>query len=78
MNSDITDLPDRSRAHRGPSQLFLLRVWLDDEPSENDWHGRVQHAVTGEAHHFRTCAELRHIIRVMMAPEKPDQFADEV
>ena len=70
MNSDLTGSPDRSDEYRGPSQLFLLRVWLDDEPGENDWHGRVQHPVTGEAHHFRTCAELGRTIRCMMAPQK--------
>lgn len=77
MRSDLTDTPDRSHQYRGPSQLFLLRVWLDDAPGENDWHGRVQHAVTGEAHHFRTCVELRRLIRDMMAPTKSDQFTDE-
>jgi hypothetical protein len=76
MNSDLTDTSDRSHESRGPSQLFLLRVWLD-ESSEHDWHGRVQHAVTGEAHYFRTCAELRRIIRGMMAPEKSDPFLED-
>ena len=76
MNSDLND-QDRSHADRGPSQLFLLRVWLDDEPGENDWHGRVQHPVTGEAHPFRTCAELKRLIRDMMAPEKTDPFTQE-
>ena len=70
MNSDLADTSDRSHEYRGPSQLFLLRVWLDDARSENDWRGRVQHAVTGEAHNFQTCAELRCIIRDMMAPTK--------
>ncbi len=77
MNSDITDVQDQSRADLGASQLFLLRVWLDDRPGENGWHGRVQHAVTGEAHSFRTCAELRRLIREMMAPAKSDQFSQE-
>ncbi len=76
MDSDITK-QDRSHADRGPSQLFFLRVWLDDEPGENDWHGRVQHPVTGEAHAFRTCAELKRLIREMMAPEKSDPFTPE-
>ncbi len=75
MNSDLADTPDRSYECRGPSQLFLLRVWLD-ESSENDWHGRVQHAVTGEAHYFQTCAELRCIIRDMMAA-KSDRFLED-
>ncbi len=77
MNSDSTNPPDRSPADRGPSQLFLLRVWLDDEPGENDWHGRIQHPVTGEAHSFRTCAELKRLIREMMAPKKSDSFIPE-
>ncbi len=77
MNSDITDTPDRSHVDCGPSQLFLLRVWLDDVTGENDWHGRVQHPVTGEAHSFRTCAELKRLIWEMMAPEKSDSFARE-
>ena len=77
MHSDLTDTLDRSHQYRGPSQLSLLRVWLDDAPDENDWHGRVQHAVTGEAHYFQTCAELRCIIRDMITATKSDQFADE-
>ncbi len=70
MNSDLTGSQDRSHEDSGPSQLFLLRVWLGVEASEDDWHGRVQHPVTGETHHFRTCAELRHIILGMMAPQE--------
>ncbi len=77
MHSSITDTPDRSHDERGPSQLFLLRVWLDDEIGENDWHGRVQHPVTGEAHSFRTCAKLKRLIRDMMAPPKSDPFTPE-
>ena len=76
MHSDLVNTSDRSHEYHGPSQLFLLRVWLDDEPGENDWHGRVQHPVTGEAHYFRTCAELRRIIRGMMAPEKSVPFLE--
>ncbi len=77
MNSDLANTSDRNHKYRGPSQLFLLRVWLDATSGENDWHGRVQHLVTGEAHYFQTCAELRRIIRDMLAPTKSDQFADE-
>ena len=76
MNSDLVETSDRSHEYRGPSQLFLLRVW-PDESSENDWHGLVQHAVTGEAHYFQTCAELRRIIRGMMAPEKSAPFLED-
>ena len=69
MNTNLADRSDRNHEYRGPSQLFLLRVWLDDAASANDWHGRVQHVVTGEAHYFQTCAELRCIIRDMMAQQ---------
>jgi len=77
MNPTLADTSNRSLVYHGPSQLFLLRVWLDDTSSESDWHGRVQHAVTGEAHAFQTCAELRRTIRDMMAPTKSDQLIDE-
>ncbi len=77
MNSDLADRSDRGDKYRGPSQLFLLRVWLNDAHSENDWHGRVQHAVTGEAHAFQTCAELRCIVHNMLAPTKLAQSTDE-
>ena len=75
MNPDLTGSQDRSHEDRGPSQLFLLRVWLDDEPGENDWHGRVQHPGTGEAHDFQSWVELRHIVRAMMAPKKSRSVA---
>lgn len=77
MNSDLADRSDRDDKYRGPSQLFLLRVWLDDARSEIDWRGRVQPAVTGEAHNFHTCAELRRIVHDMLAPTKSGQFTDE-
>jgi hypothetical protein len=77
MNTDLADRSDQNHEYRGPSQLFLLRVWQDDARNENDWHGRVQHAVTGEAHYFQSCAELRCIIRDMLAETKLDQLIDE-
>ncbi len=77
MKTDLADSSDQNHQYHGPSQLFLLRVWLDNAPSENDWRGRVQHAVTGEAHNFHTCAELKRIVHDMMSPIKSDQFTDE-
>ncbi len=77
MNTDLADRSDQNHEYRGPSQLFLLRVWLDNACSENDWRGRVQHSVTGEAHYFQTCAELRRIIRGMMTPEKSAPFLED-
>ncbi len=77
MNVTQADTSNWGPEHRGSSQLFLLRVWLDDASRENEWYGRVQHAVTGETHTFQTCAELRQIIRDMMSPPKSDQFTNE-
>ncbi len=77
MSTDSAGKSDRDHEYRGPSQLFLLRIWLNDGHSENDWHGRVQHAVTGEAHSFKTCVELRHIVHEMMAETKSNQVIDE-
>ncbi len=77
MTTDLAGRSDWSDEYHGPSQLFLLRVWLDNARGENDWRGRVQHAVTGEAHHFHTCAELRRIVHDMLAATKSDQFTDE-
>ena len=77
MDPDLVDSSNRIKEYHGSSQLFLLRVWLDGARNENDWHGRVQDAVTGEAHDFHTCAELRRLIHDMMVPTKSDQLTDE-
>ncbi len=73
MNSEINDDQESHRA-RGPSQLFLLRVWLDYERGENGCHGRIQHSVTGEARQFQSGAELLRLVREMMGPDKSDSF----
>jgi hypothetical protein len=33
------------------SQLFLVRLWPDDEGG-TEWHGKVQHVMSGEADDF--------------------------
>ncbi len=73
MGSDVTGVQDAAEEGVRPSQLFLLRIWLDGEAGENDWHGKVQHAVTGEARRFRSCAELKLILLQMMK-HKSEQF----
>ncbi len=75
MSFDATGVHGRDHEGVRPSQLFLLRVWLDLEVSENDWHGRVQHAVTGEGHNFRGWAELRSLVLQMMT-RKSDPFVE--
>jgi hypothetical protein len=58
--------PGDSTGKRGETQLFLLRIWLEDStqaggkdggdgPDQNrsfEWHGKLQHVVRGEAHSF--------------------------
>lgn len=46
---------------RGPSHLFLLRVWhVDQNPSR--FAGRVQHTITGEVHTFGGYSELAEFL----------------
>ncbi len=58
------------RQPRGPSRLFLLRVWPSDTPGQNDWQGKLQHTVTGECRYFKSCEELRRILSEMMSPHR--------
>jgi len=51
-------------SNQGGTQLFLLRLWLEQAPQEGgekdgpdqekalNWHGKVQHLIRGEAHAF--------------------------
>jgi hypothetical protein len=61
---------------RRPSQLFLLRIWLGEtgeSKGSEDWNGKVQHTVTGEAHYFHGCSELVRVLRRMMPRSEVDQ-----
>jgi len=41
------------------SQLFMLRMWLEDLGSgQTDWRGKVQHVNSGEVRYFRDWATL--------------------
>jgi hypothetical protein len=52
------------------SQLFLVRLWaergIDNEQKE--WHGRVQHVVSGEAHSFHDWPTLVDLLLAMLPP----------
>lgn len=76
MNADVTgrQIPNHEGARR--SQLFLLRVWLHGQADEDDWYGKVQDAVTGEAHPFHGLDELKRLINEMMRPGRPDRFEE--
>jgi hypothetical protein len=45
--------------HPEMSTLFLVRVWRGDvSQGQQAWRGKVQHAVSGESHHFDDWAEM--------------------
>lgn len=78
-DSDRTGDPNSSRERRGPSQLFLLRVWpeLDGESQgSQDCHGKVQHAVTGQVRYFDSWLELAEILRAMISGKPDDRPGD--
>jgi hypothetical protein len=51
----------------GRSDLFLVRLWVGEEgDGEREWRGKVQRAVTGEAHYFRDWPELADLLLTML------------
>jgi hypothetical protein len=57
------------------SQLFMLRMWLEDLGSgQTDWRGKVQHVNSGEVRYFRDWATLESfmegLLRTTDAPGK--------
>ena len=77
------------------SQLFLVRLWAEQGREESgdsarpsaeiEWHGRVQHIVSGEAHSFHDWPALVDLLLTMLPPalsvppggEHPDGPEDE-
>jgi hypothetical protein len=56
------------------SHLFLLRVWLDQGADEaaggaHDWHGKVQHVITGRASSFTSLTSMAQLLTSMLAME---------
>jgi hypothetical protein len=48
---------------------LLLRVWSGAAGESNDkeeWHGKIQHAVTGHVRYFDTWLEFAEILRSMV------------
>jgi hypothetical protein len=57
-----------------PSQLFLIRLSVgEDSKQHEEWHGKVQHAVTGETHYFHSRSELTETLLRMMPGTKDVQ-----
>ncbi len=49
------------------SQLFLVRVWLGEgSDGKVEWHGKLQHMVSGEARPFHGCPQLREALLQML------------
>jgi hypothetical protein len=55
------------------SQLFLLRVWAEDETgSYGEWSARLQHVFSGESHTFRACPQLVEVLLRLSDAEGQD------
>ena len=49
------------------SQLFTLRLWLEDLGSgQTDWRGKVQHVNSGEARYFRDWPTLEAFLEKLL------------
>jgi hypothetical protein len=54
------------------SQLFILRVWLEDlGEGKTEWRGQVKHVMSGEVRYFREWATLvKHLKAMLSSVEK--------
>ncbi len=53
-----------------PSQLFLLRVWPEQEPhGKSGWTGKIQHVLSGEVQQFDDLASLQEYLQSMLTAE---------
>jgi hypothetical protein len=49
------------------SQLFLVRLWEESTgDNQTEWHGRVQHVLSGEAHSFVDWPKLIDLFVAML------------
>jgi hypothetical protein len=62
----------------GRSQLFLVRLWAEKgvDNVEKEWHGRVQHIVSGEAHTFHDWPALVELLLTMLPPPGGEHHED--
>ena len=55
------------------SQLFTLRLWLEDLGSgQTDWRGRIQHVNSGETRYFRDWHTLEAFINGLLSKIDPE------
>jgi hypothetical protein len=58
--------------HQSPSQLFTIRVWLEEEADgQTQWRGKLCHIPTGESRHFRGWAALIPLILDLLRRRPP-------
>ncbi len=72
-----------NRSNFKRTNLFVLRVWCDDE-NENAqgdkgersgrmWHGKVQRTVSGETHSFEAKDHLIEVLEAMLYKDRKDR-----
>ena len=70
-NSSTGRVQDSSQANQRSSELFVMRVWLEEsDEGEEEFLGKIQHTTTGESRFFHSLSELRKVITEMMRPEQ--------
>ena len=61
------------------SHLFTIRVWREElGEGRVEWHGKVQHALSGEARYFREWAESIAFLRGQLGDTDQGNQADKV
>jgi hypothetical protein len=71
-------MPTKKRKH---TDLFLLRVWYDEEERDDGsgvrWRGRLQRPTSGEARTFADWAALIAVLEAMLDQGQPEQVPNE-
>ncbi len=52
------------------SNIFLVRLWMDDGVGEDNWHGKVQHIASGKAASFSSQASMIQLLASMFTPSR--------
>jgi hypothetical protein len=61
------------------SQLFMLRMWLEDLGSgQTDWRGKVQHVNSGEVRYFRDWPMLEAFVEELLRTADPEDKLSDV
>ena len=68
-------VPAQPVMHR--SQLFTVRVWLDDlDDGRLEWRGKLQCVVTGETRYFREWSALLRFLSEMLRTDRGKPWDD--